>query len=471
MGAIKATGRALHMIKLIILARLLVPSDFGLMGIALLSLAALQQFSKLGFDAALIQNEGDDIDGYLNTAWVMKIIRGVVVAGVLLLFAPSIAAFFDSPQVKDIIRGLAVLPVLISLRNPGMVYFSKDLRFHKRFIFEFTGNFTNFIGTIGFALVYPSVWAFVFGNIVQDFVKLPLSYWLHDYRPWPELDAGIVRELFGYGRWILGSGVVVFLINQGDDAFVGWLLSASALGFYQLAYRFSNAPATEVSSVFMEVIFPAYSQIQSNVDKLRNTYFKSIQLVTYISIPMATGIIVVTPVFVRVFLGDGWSPAITVMQLLAVWGLLRAVGAANVPLFQAIGRPDYATKIQIGQLAVIALVIYPLTSEFGIEGTALAIIAGGLLVAEPVSTAVAIRSVEGEYSTFLRIIAVPLFGSLVMGSAVYFVRELNVVGGAINFASLVVTGIVVYGATLVVMERQFDLGIDAILQDLSGAFR
>lgn len=469
MGGIRASGRALQFVKLIVLARLLAPSDFGLMGVALLSLAALQQFSNLGFNAALIQQKDDDVDKYLNTAWVGQLLRGAVLSGVLLVFAPVLAAFFDMPRATNVIRGLAALPILVGLRNPGIVYLTKDLQFHKRFAFDLGGNATNFVGAVGFALVYPSVWALVFGNIVEDVVRVGLSYWLHDYRPWLEFDMELVKELFGYGRWILSSGILVFLINQGDDAFVGWLLSASALGFYQLAYRFSNAPATEITHTISNVMFPAYSQVQENVGQLREGYFRTLQLTTMFSFPMAFGIVVVTPTFVRVFLGTEWLPMIAVMQLLAVWGLIRSVEATVGPLFKAVGRPDYNTKLRAFKLVLIAIFIYPATATWGIMGTA-AVIVGAALIENPIADYLALRQIEASFIRFFLLLAYPALGSLIMALGVILVRESITSATIVGFCLLVITGAVIYSLVMISIELRsgydikgvFDLVVDSV---------
>jgi len=468
MGAIRVSGRALQLVKLIVLARLLAPSDFGLMGIALLSLAALQQFSKLGFNDALIQHRKGDVDRYLNTAWVVKLIRGAVLSGVLFLFAPLLAAFFDMPRATNVIRGLAALPILVGLRNPGMVYLTKDLQFHKRFAFDLGGNVVNFVGAVGFALVYPSVWALVFGNIVEDVVRVGLSYWLHDYRPWLEFDMELVRELFGYGRWILGSGILVFFINQGDDVFVGWLLSASALGFYQLAYRFSNAPATEITNAISNVMFPAYSQVQEDVDDLREGYFRTLQLTTMVSFPMAFGIVVVTPSFVRVFLGADWVPMIAVMQLLAVWGLIRSVRATVGPLFKAVGRPDYNTKLHAFKLLLIAIFIYPATASWGILGTA-AVIVGSAMVENPIADYFALREINAEPVQFVRLIAYPALGSLIMALGVFLIRESIPSTTIWGFFLMVIAGVVIYSIVIISLELRFGYDIRSILKVVVGA--
>jgi PST family polysaccharide transporter/lipopolysaccharide exporter len=270
----------------------------------------------------------------------------------------------------------------------------------------------------------------------------------------------MATELFDYGKWILGSGIVLFLINQGDDAFVGWFLGATALGFYQLAYRFSNAPATEVTHVISSVLFPTYSKIQTDSDRLREAFFRTIQLTAVISFPMTTGIIVISPVFVRGFLGSQWTPAITAMQILALWGGLRSLGATTGPLFQAIGRPDYSTKIQFGKLIIIAFLIYPATSMFGIAGTALVLVGNSLLFSEPLASYIAVKKVGGSYWRFIRMLIYPAIGSTVMATAVLVTRmSVGISSKIIEFFLLVCLGILIYSIIMVVLDKISEYGL------------
>jgi PST family polysaccharide transporter/lipopolysaccharide exporter len=272
-------------------------------------------------------------------------------------------------------------------------------------------------------------------------------------------------ELFDYGKWILGSGIIVFLINQGDDAFVGWFLGASALGFYQIAYRFSNAPATEVTHIISRVIFPTYSKIQSDSEKLREAFFTTVQLTTLISFPMAAGIIIVAPPFTRGFLGDQWIPAITVMQILALWGGLRSLGATTGPLFQAVGRPDYATKIQFGKLVIIAILIYPLTARYGFAGTALVIVGNSLFFSEPLASYVAIKTVGGSYQRFFKYLIYPLIGSCIMIVTIWMTRIIiDVHSDILEFFLLVPLGILVYLIVMLMIDEISEYHMKVILK-------
>ena len=444
--------RFLQLAIVLFVARLIGPDDYGVMALALVVMSGLTQLSRLGIDAALIEREEANVDAYLDTAWVMQNARGIVVAAILVLIAPLMADVFSEPALTPVLRVLALSPLLSGLQNPGLLYLKKDLRFDKQFGYTISGTVFYVVVAVGVALVTQSVWALVFGLVASDFVRLIASYIVDDYRPWPRFDLDHARELFGYGKWIFASGVVLFLIMEGDDAFVGWYLGAAVVGFYQLGYQVSNAPATEVTQTISSVVFPTYAKMQSDERQLRDGFFKTVQLTTFVSFPVAVGIAAVAPTFVNTFLTEEWGPMVPLIQILAAWGLLRSLGATTGPLFQAIGRPEIATKIQFGKLVIIALLIYPATARYGAVGTAFVIVGNSLLFSEPVSTYLAVRVVDGSYAKLLGLVAYPALASAVMGLAVVGVHLAGVATGVLEFFLLVLVGIAVYTVCVVVLE-------------------
>jgi len=469
-GLINVSDRGFQLLKLVVLANLLSPNDFGLMGIALLALGVLNQFSRLGIDTALIQKSEENVDKFLNTAWTMKIVRGLTLATIGYLVAPYIAQFFGEPRTTDLIRVIAISPILLGLRNPGVMYLQKNLEFHRQFVYKLSGTLVDVTVAIGFAVATGSVWALVFGKISGDIIRGSVSYLIHSYRPRLAFKKSLGQELLGYGKWLMGSGVILFLIKQGDDAFVGWFLGASALGFYQLAYRLSNAPATEVSNVLQRVLLPTYSKIQDDTRKLREGYFKMVKLTTLVSIPMAMGILVITPVFVRAFLGSEWLPMVPAMQALAFFGLIRSVGAIDGPLLMAIGRPDIATKLQFLHLTLLAALIYPVTAAAGILGTSVATTIS-ILVPVVMKAYVTIGLIEGSYRQYLRIILYPLAASGIMYSALLIIE--TIIDGmppVSRFVLLVLSGVSMYAGFVLVMDYRFGYRVLPIFHEVRQAF-
>jgi O-antigen/teichoic acid export membrane protein len=452
-AGINVGDRVLQLLKVVVLARLLSPTAFGLLGIGLLTLAALNQFSRLGFDQALVQRPEEDVDEYLNTAWVMKIARGLLLSVVAFALAPHLAAFFGEPRAEPVIRVLGVSPLLLGLQNPAVVYFQKNLDFHREFVYRIGGRLVDLVVAVAFVLVYRNVWALVAGLIASKATMVLLSYAIHQYRPRVSFDPEYGREMFGFGKWLFASGILVFLYGQGDDAFVGWFFGATALGFYQIAYRLSNAPASEITGVISRVAFPALSKVQDDVDRLREGYFRSVQMAAVVGFPVAAGIATVAPQFVGAVLGTEWEPIVPLMQLLAVWGGIRAFGANVGAVFKSVGRPDYDTKLQAIKVAIIAILIYPAAEQFGVLGVA-SVIVGNSFVIQPISIYLVLSIVEGSLARLLSVVIYPLSGSALMAGVVVLIDTYVLAGtGVIELSVLVAAGVASYVGIMLTLER------------------
>lgn len=455
-GGIDIGGRVLQLVVLVVLARLLDPEAFGLLGIVLVTLTTLDKFSRVGINEALIQRSADNIDDYLDTAWSVQLIRGVALATILVVGAPGVAAFFKEPRAIGLLRVMAIAPVMWGLRNPALVYFEKNLDFHKLFVYNIGSDVVQFLVSIGIALVEPSVWALLLGHLASDFTQLVGSYLLHEYRPRPEFSLTMARELFGFGKWVTISSMISYFVASGDDLVVGRLLPTASLGFYQYGYRLGKASAREFTSIITTVMFPTYSKLQDDLADLREAFFHTLVFTTLLVFPMAVGTVVVAPVFVRGFLGREWMPIIPVFQLIAVYGLLSAAIATSDALWKAVGHPDYKTKVRALWLVCVAILILPLTEQFGIAGTATAIVGAYLITEVPISIYIDVSYLETTYRRFFGTIVYPFIASTAMGVTVLTVRESVHVGTPIvEFLLLVPLGVVIYTIAILSLSYWF----------------
>lgn len=369
----RASSLLLWLVRLILLARLLTPEDFGLFGIAFLAMSALESLSQTGFEAALIQKK-EEINSYLDTAWTIQLLRGVVLAIILLITAPYLAAFFNEPSVTPLLRLLALSPLIRGLTNIGILYFQKELEFHKQLLFEFSGTLLDLLVAIALAIWYRNVWALLFGMLAGHGVQTVVSYLIHPYRPRLRLEKEKVGELYQFGRWLLGSAIIYTIGDKGINALVGKMLGATGLGFYQMAERISNMPTRELLHIIRQVSFPVYSKIQEDRAKLRSAYLETLGSASLLIFPLVGIMVFFVPDFIRIFLGPPWIPMTAAAQVLALWGIARCINALSVALLQAIGRPDVGTKVTCVWLLLLAAIVYPLTVQWGLLGASFSII-------------------------------------------------------------------------------------------------
>lgn len=403
---LRLSGKALSFIRIIFLARLLVPNDFGVLGIALLVASILGTFLRTGMDAALVRNK-KDINSYLNTVWTIHVFRGIFLFACVFSIAPYAAVFFNEVNAVNVIRIFSFTLIFNGFKNVGTIYFSKNLEFRKQFAFVFLPLLFETIITIIAAFVLKNVWALLIGSLFSAVSKMIFSYTVHEYRPKLEFNKAKFVELFSYGKWLTGSAIVSFLLIQGDDILVGKILGATALGFYQMGYHLSCLPTTEITDIISQVSFPAFSKMQDDIKRLGESYLKILRMVCLCTIPFAGLIFYFANDFTVLFLGNKWGPVIPVIQILALWGAIRAIGSCTGPLFQAIGRPDLITKLQLVRLIIIIPVIYPFTIKYGIIGTSL-VITGAALITEPLCHILSIKHLHIRVKEFLSLVFIPV---------------------------------------------------------------
>lgn len=466
MGLTNAVDRVLKLSMLVFLARLLGPQEIGLYGIALLALSALRRSSRLGVKASLVQMEDDDVDRYLDTAFSLQLLRGTTIAAVLYAAAPTVAAVFGEPRATDLLRVIGIALVVKGLKNPGIYYFEKNLAFHKQFVYRVSGTVIHVVVAVAYGVAFGTAWALVFGYVADAIFTLLVTYALHPYRPWPEFNWGYAREMVGYGKWITGATLLGFLNGQGDDAVVGWLLSAASLGMYQMAYRLSNAPATEITMMLSGVMFPAYSKLQGDLAAVREAFFRTLRLASFVAFPVSFGIVAVAPTFVRAFLGPDWTPMILVMQILGLYGLLRTVSAAFKPVWKALGRPDLLAKVRLLRVVLLAVLIIPATQTYGIVGTAMLVTGISVVPMLPVNGILMTRTLDTTLGRFVRELSFALVASGLMALAVVAVRETVTTGSMVTFVLLVVVGVLAYTAVVAALVAGFDWEIKRNLEDL-----
>ena len=404
----------LTLIRTIVVARFLTPDELGLMGILLFSLAVLESLSQTGFAAALIHQK-KEVETYLDTAWVVSLIRGIILYAVVFFSSSLMADFFNAPRATLLLKVVGIAFLFESLKNIGVVIFRKELEFRKEFLFQQIEVFVDTFLTIGLAVILQNVWALVFGYLGGKGIKCLVSYFMHPYRPRISFDGKKAVELFHFGKHLLSSSIIVLLITQGDDAVAGKLLGVTALGFYVMAYKLSNIPATGITHVFAQVAFPTYSKLRDDSQHLRNAYLKALKYIAFVSIPASGGLMVLAPEVVKIFLGERWMEMVPAMRILCVFGLIRALSGTTGPLFQGVGRPDIITRLNLGKLLIIAVLIVPLTRRYGIVGTSVAVTIP-MIIEQGFSWHICARIIQGKVRQIFSVVTPSFVGtSFMMG--------------------------------------------------------
>ncbi len=464
---LRLTSEVVSSLRLLVVARVLAPADFGVMGVALLVLSLLGMLATTGFSQAMIQKRAD-IGQYLDTAWVVTVVRGLLLGGMVFLCAPLFAAFFQEQRALPVLRLMAVSPVLTGFASPGLIALNKDLHFKKLVLFAAARAVIGAAAAILSAVLLRSVWALVAASLFGDVVFMLGSYLMHPYRPRFGFRWSKARELWRFGRWVLGSSLLHYLFNDGDDWVVGRLLGANALGLYQTAYRLGCTPMTEITSVFSKVAFPTFSKLQDDTEKQRRAYLRILQVIMFASTPVALGVLLVARDGVAVFLGEKWLPMVTSLQILVCWGWIRSFRATTGPVLLAQGRPDLVTKFTAFKVAILAMLVVQLSLRWGIVGTSWAVV-----IASALEVPLLIRSLriglDARSTEILSRLGRPLLPAAAMTAIVLSIRQLVPAEATVlRLGISTVCGAAVYVLPAFVLDRALRWGLRADIEQAVG---
>ena len=367
-GLSQLAGRVLSFFTYLILAKLLAPALFGLVGMASLAIAALQFFQDIGFDAALVYKR-DGVEEASHTAFFAVIASSALVCLVAILAAPAVALFFREPAVVPLLRVLAFSVVIQSFGRVAYILLERELDFRRKVFPELSANMIGSAASIIFALRGAGVWSLVWGQLIRVAVSSSLVWLVTSWRPRLRFNPKIARELFHYGKHIIASQGLIFGITNVDNAVVGRYAGDAALGAYAFAYNLSNLPATQITGMVNQVMFPAFSKLGPDAAAARARYYLiTVRYVTWITAPIAVATILFAPAFVYGLYGATWAPAIVPLQLLAVYGFIRSVAANMGNIFRAMGKPHWLTSIAVWRLSTMLVFLYPVTKQWGIVG-------------------------------------------------------------------------------------------------------
>lgn len=368
-GSLSVLTKAIGLLELIILARILNPSDYGAYAIALLTLGLLETITETGINIVLIQEE--NIDKFINSAWILSITRGILISIVLLLSASLIVSFFNSPHALSLLYVVSIVPLVRGFINPSIVKFQKNLMFSKNFIFRITILLFDTLASVVLTYLLKSPMGIILGLLFGVILELLLSFIVVKPLPRLEFNKQHLSYIFHRGKWITGSSIFDYLFNNLDNIVVGKILGSTFLGIYQLAYSLTVMPLSEVGKVFVHVTVPIFVKISDDKNRLKNAFMKVMLAAFLISIPAILVFLFIPQIFV-IILGDKWKAVVPILPILGAVGLLKSLSISSTSLFISLEKQKYMTIISFVSIFVLMLSIVPLVMSEGIFGAGMA---------------------------------------------------------------------------------------------------
>lgn len=349
----------------IILARLLSPAEFGLIGLALIFIAISRTFVDSGFTQALIRkNDCTDVD--YSTVFFFNVLVGIVTYSILVLFAGSISRFFDEPELKQIVEVLGIGLVINAFVVVHMARLTKEMNFKlqaKISIFSVTVS-----GIIGIAMAYQGygVWSLV-AKTLAGFIFTTLLLWVSvKWKPSFLFSMESFFEMFSFGSKLLINGLLNTLYKNIYLIIIGKYYSTAELGFYTRADQFKNILSENITGVVQRVSYPALSVIQADLPRLKSAYKKVIKSTVLITFPLMLGMAAVAEPMILVLIGEKWISSVKLLQLLCFVGMLYPIHAINLNMLLVQGDSSLFLKLSILRKLFVIPVVF-LGVYWGIE--------------------------------------------------------------------------------------------------------
>lgn len=367
MTALRGLTRGLGIVKIAILARILLPSQFGNYGIALLVLGLLEVLTETGINVFLIQRK-DDIKPYLNSAWVVSIIRGFLIALVIIALSPLVSHFFKAPQVPNLLYIVASVAVIRGFINPMEVIFQKKLQFMNEFFLKGSLYIVDVVLAVSIGIATHSESAMLLSMAVSALLEVIISFVIFKDRPKFAIEKEKVREVISSGKWVTGAGIFSYLFQNIDNITVGKLLGTANLGYYQQAYSISTLPVSEIGQIFNKVTFPVYVSISEDKARLKRAFFKTLGVITLLVLVFSGVIFFFSEPIITIFLGKSWLVIEPVLKILAIFGVLKSILNFSYSLFLSLKMQKYVMFSELTGIIGMGIVIVPMINTFGVIG-------------------------------------------------------------------------------------------------------
>jgi PST family polysaccharide transporter len=449
-----------------ILSRLLGPEAFGLVALAWVFIGLTDMIAEQGLVDALVQRTRLT-PADLHTAFWMTVGLGLVLMLLLMALAVPIATALDDDALAPVLVALALVIPIGSLSHVQRAILRRDLAFRSLALRTLVGVAVGSVVGVGAALLGFGVWSLVAQRLATQLAGTAVLWGVTPWRPRLVFDAARARELFAFGKHVVGFRLLNFYNANVDNFLIGAVLGPVALGFYTVGYRILRLVIQLTSNLIDSVAFPLYARLQDDPARFRRAYYKSSGFAALVAFPAFTLLLVLAPEIVPVLFGPKWSESIPVMQILAVLGIIRSVNYLNSSSLTALGKPSWRVVI-VGITAALNTAAFLVAVRYSIVAVAAAATCVGLVVT-PMSYWAMRRLVPYSVRRYLGIVGGPAVGSIVLAGAVLGLqRVLPDTRPVVELAELTAVGIAAYAVTTRIVARSLaDEGLDLLRLTLS----
>lgn len=445
------TSKGVAFVGSIILARLLVPEEFGVVSICLIALSYLEILVAGGTEAALIARR-ERAQEAANAALVINLALSLIFLALVWFVAPEVALFFRSDTVTGLLRTLAFVLPITALGIVPDALLQKQLRFRVRVLSDAGSSLVKALVSIALAVAGLGAMSLILGQIAGEAAGTVLAWSFAHWRPSFQLARDATLQLLSYSWHMVMIGLVGVILGNADYLFIGRILGATALGFYTLAFRIPELIIGQITWAIGRAAFPLIATMHSNSDAVRSTYLKYLRYISLFTFPLAVGLALLAAPFILVFYTTRWTDSIEPMAFIAGAMAISSIGYMAGTVYKALNRPGILNATMLLRLP-IALALLGYSTRFGIVGVSAAQCILALIFAL-VDSIVISRLLRFPPAQVFVAIQPALTGSLILALGVGGVQTVWSLAGLGGIIFLALTGAVIYLGTLGVVSRE-----------------
>lgn len=450
--------RAISFTCTVILARILSPTVFGLFALAFVVIDTFGLFKSMGFDSALIQRK-DKIKEAADTAFMIIPLLGVCLYVILFFSSPLIGRFFDNSEIANVLKILGVVFVFSCFNKIPLTLLQKEMSFKKIAISDLLSSFFYSLSAVIFASLGYGIWSLVFAYILKTFLYTIMIWKYSSWRPGFKYDRQIAKEMFDFGKYYFLDTIAWFLRRNGDNALVGKLLGASALGIYAFSFNIAFLGVDYFGSKIANIAYPAYSKIQHDIEHMSRAFLKVTKFSSLFALPFSCGIFLLSDNFINTLLGAKWVMAIPVLKVLIWSGMFGTLTSSVSGIFLALCKTKLSFKITMIQLILFFGLVYPSVKYFGILGVSVLVtVCYG--IGTIVSYVYAAKILSIPYTDFFKTFASSVLSSTLMSGVIIVFKYVIPISSLpifsipfVNIVALSVIGATSYAAGIYLTEK------------------
>jgi len=447
-----AVNKSVSTLATLVLAHLLLPSDFGLITIALIVVSFLYWFGGLSIGSAIVVRQELDTRG-MGTALTLTIASGVAVAAIAAGLSPVIGDAFATPRVTGILLALTSVFVITGFTSFYDALMQRELEFRRRFAALAVQTISYAVITITLAALGAGVWSLVFGQIGSGALYAVALLILAPYRVRPAFDRAEARSLIVTGRGFLAQGVTVFVRQNADNVTVGKAFGATALGFYAMAYRLGDLSYWAIADPVARVTFPAFARARVRGDDIRASFLSVLRMVALVGCPVGVILSGAAGPFTRAILGARWLPMVGPLAILGIWSAIRPIDSTLFWLLNAVDRADLVAWMSLAILVPLVPGFIIAVSIGHLKAVAVVVVID-TLISVAVLAVMVCRHVQLRMRELWQAVAPIVIASPPAWAATFTVGHvLGRYGAGLALVGAVACGLAAYGLTLSLLDR------------------